>query len=100
MDFCQLPDPYPDAHSLPLLNRTGEENKISSWVKMKTGRSLTNDNRAKLSLLGENQFNLLAIKIELDGEKLRQMLKYFFPITPYPQALFHSQLLHLHPQVT
>jgi len=43
VDLGWLPDTYPATLSLPLLNRTEEEEKRkkSSWVEIKTGRSLT-----------------------------------------------------------
>lgn len=61
-DLGQLPDAHPAACSVLSLMEQGEKIRWkSSWVKIKTGKSLTNYCQTKQTWLGRNWFNLSPI---------------------------------------
>lgn len=68
-----LPHIYPTALSLPFLSRAGRKSKKKMLVSQDIDDEITDQltSQAKQTQVGENWFNLLPIKIELDGEKQR-----------------------------
>jgi len=83
VDLGWLPQAYPAALSLPLLNRSGGEKKDE---KAHGSRYIQGDNfiinGQNSTPLGKNRFNLFTIKIKLDAEKQRLKLKHLLPLLP------------------
>jgi len=99
-DLGQLPDAHPVTLSLPLINKTEEENKIKKLLGQDIDRKVSYQlpSQAKQSQLGENKF--IAIKIVLDGGKpnLKHLsAPIFSPGSTSFLSLLHCQFLCLSP---
>lgn len=102
LDLGWLPDAHPAVLSLPLLNRTpGDVRGKTQRVKVKARRSLARYQHRQ-NRLYSGKISFLAIRIDLDGEKLNPKLTQHLPSLPFflgSTSLLHSQLPCLFPQM-